>query len=171
MSAPPYWKLGEDKPTWYLGDLREEPRIRQTRAPIYREVSAAPVVIERSAVAEEALLSVKFALFDRWQEINSPYEGRFLERIALGAFRKTIRENFDHIRAILSHGKDPSLGSTVLGRIATSSNDRAVHCTTLRGSPRLPARRFGSKTSGPQRSRHTPRPAPRSEEHESEDTT
>jgi len=116
VSARPTWELESSTPSWYL-EPREEPGIRQTRAPIYREVSASPVVVERAAVAEGSMLNIRFALFDRWTEINSPYEGRFLERIAAGAFAKSIKENLANIKAILSHGKDPSLGSTVLGKI------------------------------------------------------
>lgn len=63
------------------------------------------------------ILSMKFAVFNRWVEIDSPFEGHFMERVAPGAFRKSIKENFANIRAILSHGKDPSLGNTVLGKI------------------------------------------------------
>jgi phage head maturation protease len=74
-------------------------------------------LIERSAAEGALMMKITFALFDRWTEINSPTEGHFLERVAPGAFRKTIRENLSNIRAVLSHGKDPSLGNTVLGTI------------------------------------------------------
>src|SRR5262245_130360 len=56
-----------------------------------------------------------FAMFNVWYEINSWYEGRFLERVAPGAFRKTFRENGDRIRVLLEHGYDPSVGDKPLG--------------------------------------------------------
>ena len=74
------------------------------------------------------MLEMRFAIFNRWQEINSPSEGRFLERISPSAYRKSLKESFGNIWAILSHGKDPSLGSSVLGNIASirEEADRAV---------------------------------------------
>ena len=59
---------------------------------------------------------MRFAIFDRWQKIVDS-QGHYLERIARGAFRKSLRESLGNIRAVLSHGKDPSLGQTVLGKI------------------------------------------------------
>jgi phage head maturation protease len=121
MSAPA-WQLDDGKQSWWLES--REPRIRQTRVPIYRAVILpAPELIERSATDGASILDVKFALFDRWQEIDNPVEGHFLERIAPGAFTKTIRENFANIRAILSHGKDRSLGETVLGKIESITEE------------------------------------------------
>jgi phage head maturation protease len=113
MSSPS-WLLEEPEPGWYLRP--REPRIKQPKAQIYRTVPPAPELIERTA-SEGAILDLTFALFDRWTEIDSPVEGHFLERVARGAFRKSIDENIANIRAILSHGKDPSLGQTVLGKI------------------------------------------------------
>jgi phage head maturation protease len=112
--SAPAWYLEEGKPAWYLHP--QEPRIKQPKAQIFRTVPPAPELIERTA-SEGAILDMKFALFNRWAEIDSPVEGHFMERIAAGAFAKTVRENFSNIRAILSHGKDPSLGQTVLGKI------------------------------------------------------
>jgi hypothetical protein len=108
---------------------------------IYRAVPASPALIERSAVAEEGpILSVKFALFNRWTEIDSPVEGHFLERIAPGAFKKTIAENLAAVRAILSHGKDPSLGQTVLGKIVSieeTPEDAVGRVSLFRSVPAL----------------------------------
>jgi HK97 family phage prohead protease len=64
-----------------------------------------------------------FAVFDQWTEINSAFEGRFLERIAAGAFAKTFAENRDAIRVTFNHGKDPQLGDKVLGPIAALEED------------------------------------------------
>jgi Caudovirus prohead serine protease len=82
---------------------------------IYRAVFPS-LELER-AVDAEPVLTMKFALFNRWTEIDSPIEGHFMERVSPGAFKKSIKENLQNVRAILSHGKDPSLGQTVLGRI------------------------------------------------------
>jgi phage head maturation protease len=98
---------------WYL-----EPSAARARATLYRTTVAVPELIERTATEGAAVLDVKFAVFNKWTEITDSY-GSFLERILPGAFSKTIRENIANIRAILSHGKDPSMGQTVLGKIQT----------------------------------------------------
>lgn len=58
-----------------------------------------------------------FTPFNQWTEINSWYEGHFLERIAPGSFAKTIQQN----RAVtqFDHGYDVFVGSSVLGPIRT----------------------------------------------------
>ena len=58
-----------------------------------------------------------FAVFDEWVEIDSLFEGRFLERIARGAFRKTFREQRDQMRVLFQHGRDPVVGNKPLGPI------------------------------------------------------
>jgi len=137
--SAPSWQLGEEKPSWYLGDLREPRTIKQTHGPIYRAVSPSPELIERTATEGAPILDITFAIFDRWQEIDSPTEGHFLERVARGAFAKSIRESLSNIKAILSHGKDASLGSTVLGTIESirEEEDRAVARVKL--FPSVPA--------------------------------
>lgn len=56
-----------------------------------------------------------FAVFNRWTEIDSWYEGRFLERISKGAFSRTFAERGDKIRVLYDHGHDPSIGNKPLG--------------------------------------------------------
>lgn len=56
-----------------------------------------------------------FTRFDEWTEIDSYWEGRFLERIAKGAAKKTIKERGDKIRSLFQHGRDPQIGSKPLG--------------------------------------------------------
>lgn len=60
-----------------------------------------------------------FAVFNRWTEIDSFWEGNFLERIAPGAAKKTIRESGPRganvIRSLFQHGRDPQVGSKPLG--------------------------------------------------------
>ena len=58
-----------------------------------------------------------FALTDTPQEIDNVNEGHFIEKIAPGAFNKTVKESFKSIKVLVSHGKDPSLGATVIGRL------------------------------------------------------
>lgn len=57
-----------------------------------------------------------FARFDEWTEIDSVWEGNFMERVAKGAFRKTFKELGERIKVLFEHGHDPQIGQKVLGR-------------------------------------------------------
>lgn len=68
-----------------------------------------------------------FAVFDTFTEIDSVYEGRFLERIAPGAFSDTFTQRGDKIRVLYDHGKDPSIGNKPLGvPVAFGEDDRGA---------------------------------------------
>jgi len=69
------------------------------------------------------LLSGHFSVFNVWYEINSLFEGRFLERVAPGSFKKTIAEGRDSMRVLYDHGYDPSIGNKVLGPIRELRED------------------------------------------------
>jgi HK97 family phage prohead protease len=69
-------------------------------------------------------LSGHFAVFNTWTEINSMWEGNFLERIAPGAFKKTFAENLGGMRALFQHGQDPQVGDKPLGPIDVLHEDR-----------------------------------------------
>jgi len=58
-----------------------------------------------------------FAVFGRWTEIDSIFEGNFMEQVAPGTFRKTFREQRDTMRALFQHGRDTQIGSKPLGPI------------------------------------------------------
>ncbi len=64
-------------------------------------------------------MEVRFSAFDKWYEINSIWEGRFLERTAPGAFAKTIAESGQNVRSLFNHGFDPQIGQKVLGDIVS----------------------------------------------------
>ena len=64
-----------------------------------------------------------FAVTDRWTEINSAWEGRFKERFAPGAFKKTIRERGDKIRLLFQHGMDPQVGDKPIAVITDLRED------------------------------------------------
>lgn len=68
-------------------------------------------------------LTGHFSVFDAWYEVDSIWEGHFLERIAPGSFKKTFRENRDAMRITFNHGQDPSLGDKVLGPIDVLEED------------------------------------------------
>ena len=57
-----------------------------------------------------------FSVFDAPYPIDSKYEGRFIERIAPGAFAETIRTNGDKIRVLFEHGHDAMVGYRTIGK-------------------------------------------------------
>lgn len=64
-----------------------------------------------------------FAVFNRWTEIDSLWEGRFMESIAPGAFKKSFQEHRGRMRCLFQHGKDPQVGDKVLGPIRELRED------------------------------------------------
>lgn len=65
--------------------------------------------------ADNPIMHGHFAVFNEWTEINSHFEGHFVERIAPGAFKKTFTENRSDIKALFQHGYDPQIGDKPLG--------------------------------------------------------
>ena len=63
------------------------------------------------------LLTGEFAVFNQWTEINSAWEGNFLERISPTAFNKTFSENRSGMRVLYDHGNDAQIGNKPLGPI------------------------------------------------------
>lgn len=52
------------------------------------------------------------------------WEGKFIERIAPGAFRKTLAERGDRVKVLFNHGFDPSIGDKPLGKPETLREDK-----------------------------------------------
>ena len=77
-----------------------------------------------------------FAEFETWTEINSMFEGRFLERVAPSAFAKTVRENRQNMRVLFHHGRD-AIGVQVLGRIVELQDDAYYEVELFDGVPPL----------------------------------
>lgn len=67
-----------------------------------------------------------FAVFDRWTEIDSWFEGRFMERIGDKAFERTFAERGDKIRVLYDHGHDPSIGNKPLGAPDVLRSEKGV---------------------------------------------
>lgn len=62
------------------------------------------------------------AMFNQDTVINS-WEGQFVERIAPGAFKRTLRNNGDQVKVLFNHGFDPSIGDKPLGRATMLKED------------------------------------------------
>lgn len=61
------------------------------------------------------------AVFNQWTEIDSLREGNFLERIAPGAFAKTIKERKPVLQ--FAHGQDTAIGTVPIGAFQTLRED------------------------------------------------
>jgi hypothetical protein len=89
--------------------------------------AAAPVLataIDTVPGREDApvLMTGHFAVFNQWTEIRGA-DGDFLERMAPGAFKKTLRESAGRIRVQFQHGRDPSIGDKPIGVPVTLRED------------------------------------------------
>lgn len=101
------------------------PRDTVIRAHSTLEFRAADQVEEDLGPGYLGLLRVLFSPVNQWTEINSVWEGRFMERFAPGAWKKTIRERMGQIRSLFQHGMDPQVGDKPLGPIrALEENDQ-----------------------------------------------
>jgi HK97 family phage prohead protease len=88
--------------------------------------AVAPTVLVRAADDGEdqrPVLFGHFARFNEWTEIDSYFEGHFLERIVPGAFKKTFSERRDQIRVLFQHGRDPELRDRPIGEPETLQED------------------------------------------------
>lgn len=62
------------------------------------------------------------AVFNERTTIDS-WEGTFIELIAPGAFKKTLKERGDQIKVLFNHGMDPSIGDKPLGKPSVQVED------------------------------------------------
>jgi hypothetical protein len=73
---------------------------------------------------------VRFSVFDAWYEIDSWFEGRFLEKTARGSFRKTIADHHARksesagVKVLFNHGHDFTIGDKLLGGIRDLSEKK-----------------------------------------------
>lgn len=83
---------------------------------LFRGLHAAPELRADTDVTNPVMFG-HFSRFDTWYEIDSWFEGRFLERTAAGAFKKTIKENRDSVKVQFDHGYDWNINDSLLGPI------------------------------------------------------
>ncbi|HSE45413.1 MAG TPA: HK97 family phage prohead protease [Gemmatimonadales bacterium] len=85
--------------------------------------SAPGIEFTRSGESGMPTLRGHFSVFNTWTTIDSAWEGTFRERVAPGAFSKTIQENRNNIKVLFQHGKDPQVGDKPLGAISDLRED------------------------------------------------
>ncbi len=95
---------------------------------VVRGVRPAPEIRTDEGAESDVLgvLSGHFSMFNNLYRIESWWEGTFLERVAPGAFRKTMRERRDQVVVAFDHGFDFQIGDKVLGPIRELREDGQV---------------------------------------------
>jgi HK97 family phage prohead protease len=63
------------------------------------------------------------SVFNQDTEINSAYEGHFMERIAPGAFARTLERRGHRVKILFNHGLDPHIGDKPLGKPSVLRED------------------------------------------------
>jgi HK97 family phage prohead protease len=97
---------------------------QNSRPPREDLVRAVPHEVElRDTAGGPPKMVGHFARFNEWTEIDSVFEGNFMERVAPGAFKKTIAENGKRMRVLFQHGMDPQIGDKPLGSIDVLKED------------------------------------------------
>lgn len=92
--------------------------------PAIRAVRSAPAARADAGGDEMPTMFVEFSRFDTWYEIDSWWEGRFLERTARGAFKRTINAlGPAGVKVLFNHGRDMTIHQKVLG-VATVLEER-----------------------------------------------
>lgn len=107
-------------------------------APRIRAVSRA-TSLPGAADAQPTLYG-HFCVFNVWTEIESMWEGNFMESLAPGSLKQTFAEDRAQMRITLNHGRDPLLGNKVLGRIDELKEDATggyYEAALYRGIPEL----------------------------------
>lgn len=83
---------------------------RSASSPLLR--SSSPRAGEDS---ETPTMHGHFARFNEWTEIDSTFEGNFMERVAPGAFARSLAHDRNQLRVLFQHGRDPQIGDKPLG--------------------------------------------------------
>ena len=92
--------------------------------PVVRAMDARPVLRAADTTGNGlGLLEIRFSRFNTWYEVDSMWEGTFLERTVVGAFAQTIAEDRSSMRVLFDHGFDPTVGNKVLGPIESLSEE------------------------------------------------
>jgi phage head maturation protease len=72
---------------------------------------------QRTDASGQDTMTVQFSPFGAWYEIDSYFEGRFLERTMPGTFARTIAHRASQIKVLFNHGTDPELADKILGPV------------------------------------------------------
>jgi phage head maturation protease len=68
-----------------------------------------------AAGCTDDVMTMRFSPYDVWYEVNSWWEGNFMERTVRGAFAKTMTERGGQVKCLLNHGMEFDIGDKPLG--------------------------------------------------------
>ncbi|MGB7588382.1 MAG: HK97 family phage prohead protease [Solirubrobacterales bacterium] len=91
----------------------------------YRALAAHPAVRAAGDGGMPTLFG-SLVRFNEPTEIDSAWEGHFIEVVAPGAAKKTLKENGKNIRILFNHGMDPSVGKRALTEPTFTEDDTEV---------------------------------------------
>jgi len=97
---------------------------------LVRAVTSAPSVLRADGAGDAGLgtLEVRFSPFGVWYEVNSWWEGNFMERTVRGAFSKTMAEALGArtmpVKMLYDHGFDPSIGNKPLAPVESLAEEK-----------------------------------------------
>lgn len=80
-------------------------------------VRAVAVEVRATSGETARTMEVRFSPPNHWYEINSRYEGRFLERTTQGFLKRSIDRGLPGVKVLFNHGFDPQIGDKVLGPV------------------------------------------------------
>jgi HK97 family phage prohead protease len=92
-------------------------------------VRAARPGLEIRAAADGAKMPTLYGhllRFDEPTRIDSIFEGTFIERIAPGAAKRTLKNNSGSIKILFNHGHDPHIGEKALAPPTLTEDDEGV---------------------------------------------
>lgn len=100
-----------------MKSLRDLAIVRSAVAPVAFLPQQRADMPDEEELPEEGMptMTVEFSRFGVWYPIRSFWEGEFLERVAKGAFKKTIQERGDQAKVLFNHGMDYFIGDKVMG--------------------------------------------------------
>ncbi len=87
------------------------------RENLVRALGEAPELVRDTTADNAPIIRGHFSVWDTWTEINSAFEGRFMERFSPTSMNKTLAEGKDQMRVLFQHGRDPQIGDKPIGEI------------------------------------------------------
>ena len=90
---------------------------------LFRGLQGVPIELRADSDTAGTTMFGHFTKFDVWNEIDSYFEGRFMERTVPNSFKKTINENLSRVKVQFNHGYDVYVGASVLGPIDVLRED------------------------------------------------
>lgn len=88
---------------------------------LIRGLGPAALELRDGSDGEAPILSVRAMPFGEWAEIDSEWEGRFMERFVPGSLDESFAQETPKI--LFQHGKDPTMGRQVLAAPVTARAD------------------------------------------------